>query len=177
MKILDLVPSWVWAILVAFMVAVGFVQTLTIADLRLSLADSKGVSESLRADIEKLQGDAAKQRAMDEAAARKRERELVQFYDQQEKAKDEQINRLRADVRNLRGGLRSLPARPSAAVQVGSAGSPAPADQATPAKCDGPVIYREDGELLVDEAERAETIRIELNRVYELYDKARAVKQ
>jgi len=177
MKILELVPRWVLAALVAVMVVIGFVQTLTISDLRVSLADNKVVSEALRADIEKLQADAAKQRAIDEAAARKRERELVQFYDQQEKAKDEQIDRLRADVRNLRSGLQHLPARPSATGQDVGARDQAAAAQATAQQCDKPVLYREDGSLLVDEAERAETIRLELLRVYELYDKAREVTE
>ena len=175
--ILDAIPGWLWALVCAGMLAFGVTQSVRLSDARVELADNRVVSQALRADIEKLMGDAATQRAMDENAARNRERELINFYAEQEKAKDEQIDRLRSDVRTLRAGLQQLPKRSATPEPNGSAGNPAAANQAPAVQCDGPILYQEDGGLLVDEAERAETIRLELLNLYELYDKARQLKQ
>lgn len=98
-------------------------------------------------------------------ATRAHETALQAAADKARIKRDDQINRLRADVRNLRNRVQYLPARPTEP-QAPGAGEVA-------RECDGPVLYREVGQELVNEAERADTIRIELLRVYQLWDEAR----
>lgn len=102
-------------------------------------------------------------------ATRAHETALQAAADKARIQRDDQINRLRADVRSLRDRVQYLPARP-AEPQASGAGEVA-------RECDGPVLYREVGQELVDEAERADTIRIELLRVYQLWDEARQLSE
>lgn len=180
--ILGGIPAWVWSLAIALQAAAWGLTALESRALehKLAVAEQRVqyVTAAKDAEIQAMLAAAAEQRAKDEAAARAREQALAEHYGELERAKDEQITRLRADVRSIRYGLRDLPARPAfgLAVPGGSQGVAAAAGQAPAVGCAGPVLYREDGGLLVQEAERADTIRLELLKLYDLLDRARAVK-
>ena len=156
-----LVPSWVWAALVSVLAATVGIQAVRISGLKADVAQEQLEHKSTRL---KYADEARKA----EADARQKEFELATAIDQQRKVKDDEISNLRRDVRNLRGRLSDLSTRPT-----GDSGAPTASFGQAPVGCPGPVLYRDTAEALVDEAERADVIRIELKACYGAWDKAR----
>lgn len=176
--VLDGVPGWLWALAVTALIGTNLVGVSQIAKLEVRLANAKTqVAEErvktgeVKDEFKQYKLDQAEQRIADEADARKRERDLQAQADKLRSQKDAEINRLRTDVRDLRYGLHTLPTRPALS-GAGGAGAAASGDQAA-GQCGAAVLYREDGELLVDEAGRAEEIRIEYLNLFDLYQRAR----
>lgn len=168
LSLLDLIPSWVWALMVVCLSATLGASQMHVGVLKHSVNAAKAETAEVKQQFAEYREAQAAQRAKDEAEARKREKDLQTAADQLRNRKDVEIARLRDDVRNLRYGLQYLPTRPAISASPSTAGT----GQAG-SVCPGPVLYRETGEELVSEAERAETIRLELLRVYELYDRVR----
>lgn len=176
--VLDGVPGWLWALAVAALMATNVVSLGQIGVLEVRLAQAKTeVAEQrvktgeVKAEFDQYKLDQADQRIRDEVEARQRERDLQAQADKLRSQKDAEINRLRADVRDLRYGLHTLPSRPALS-GAGGAGAAASGDPAA-GQCGAAVLYREDGELLVDEAGRAEEIRIEYLNLFDLYQRSR----
>lgn len=90
--------------------------------------------------------------------------------DTQRQEKNHEIARLNTRHDAALERLRQRPERPA-----GDAHVPATASNGQVASgCTGAELYRQDGQLLVGEFVRAETIRLELKACYQQYDKARA---
>lgn len=160
-SILGLVPGWVYAIAVAAL-SLG----LVVSNAQLQSAKSDLLAEKL--EHSKTKESYAQAARVAEATARQKERDLQLAADENRKAKDAEISALRRDVRNLRDRLSDLPVRPAS-----DTGAPASFGKAS-AGCPGPVVYRDTAEALVDEAERADTVRIALQACYRAYDAARS---
>lgn len=160
---LSIVPSWVWAILVAALVATTGIQTIRVSDLKAEVARVERAHDNT-----KLKYAEAARKA--EAEARAAEQTLREQVDQLRKVKQDEINALRRDVRNLRGRLSDLPARPAS-----DPGAEAASFGQAPLDCPGPILYRDTAEALVDEAERADVIRLELKACYASWDWARTI--
>ena len=156
--LLRMVPAPVWVVAVLILSSLCAWQEIRIAGYRVE-------AEAAEMKLAKTQIQFNRERMDAIQATRAHETALQAAADKARIQRDDQINRLRADVRSLRDRVQYLPARP-AEPQASSAGEVA-------RECDGPVLYREVGQELVNEAERADTIRIELLRVYQLWDEAR----
>ena len=88
------------------------------------------------------------------------------------KTKNAQIAKLDARLVAALGQLHNRPDRPSDGGVPPVAGT-----GATPAGCTGAQLYREDAELAIREATRADKLRVALSACYQQYDNAReAVK-
>ena len=163
--IFNIVPGWVYGIVLALMLAVGVTQELRISTFKVEVAAAKQASATQRLDYEQRARSA-------EAEARSREFDLHSFIDKLEATKNAEINTLNTDLRTLRKRLSDLPTRP--------AGDPGAKDasfgQATQG-CAGPVLYRDTAEALADEAGRADLIRINLQACYSAWDKASEITQ
>lgn len=169
----DVVPGWVWALIVAALLATGAAQQMHVATLKAQVHEQKALVANERAKFTGALLELSQAKAAAEKDARDREAGLQAAADKLREDKDAQINRLRADVRDLRYGLQYLPSRPSGIV-IGKTPETSLTGEAGQV-CPGPILYRETGEDLVSEAERADTIRIELIRLYDLYDRVREV--
>jgi len=97
-------------------------------------------------------------------AQRDKETELQRNMDKLRMEKNNELARLNTTVRSLTASLHSRPERPSAPAvpEVASAGDAG-------GWCSGPQLYREDAELAISEAERADTIRIALKACQDAY--------
>lgn len=159
--LLGIVPSWVWALLVTTLTATTGIQAVRISGLKADIATEQNAHSNT-----KLQYADAARKA--EAEARQKEADLNEAIAQQRKAKDNEIASLRIAVRNLRDSVSYLPARPSgdSGAATASFGPAAPGGA-------GPILYRDTAEALIDEAERADVIRINLKACYAAWDKAR----
>lgn len=158
---LSLIPAWIWALACAVLMATVGIQAVQISGLETEIAQERLAHKSTRLEY----ADKARHA---EAEARQKEFELAAAIDQQRKVKDDEISNLRRDVRNLRGRLSDLSTRPAS-----DPGAEAASFGQAPVGCPGPVLYRDTAEALVDEAERADVIRIELKACYGAWDKAR----
>ena len=163
LALVDLVPKTVYAIAVAALLALCGVQTVRLAATGSSLAAAK--AEKLQIVTANAQAQAAAQ-----ADARNREFQMQEILDRTRKTKDAQIAQLRIDVRRLLDRVPDLPQRPAGdpGAKDASFGAAAPG-------CPGPVVYGDTWEALTREAERADQLRAELQKVYELWDQTRAV--
>jgi hypothetical protein len=97
--------------------------------------------------------------------AREREKVMVESADRLRKEKDAQIANLNSRLGTALDGLRQRPQR-----------SPSP--EGSPASCNcqgatGASLSREDGEFLVREAARADSLRTALDQCYKQYDSVR----
>ena len=160
--LLRLVPAPVWVGAVLILSSLCAWQELRVVQYR-------GEAQSAEIKLAKAEIRVNQERAQAIQDARAHETALQAAADKARIQRDGQINRLRADVRNLRGRVQQLSSRP--------AGPQAPGAGEAAVDCPGPVLYRETGQDLVDEAERADTIRIELIRVYQLWDEARKLNE
>lgn len=170
-----MLPGWVWALICAGLMAMNGVQTIRVSVANSSLHKVQTQLAEERAGFEKLKAEASEQRAKDQETARKREQQLQAAADKLRSQKDAEIKTLRADVQSLRGRLRDLPERPNTSSAAGGSTTPAAGDREASPGYVGQVLYRDTGEHLVSEAERADTIRLELIRCYGLWDQARSV--
>lgn len=169
--LLDIVPGWMYAIGIAALLALGAGQAMHVSSLKGQVAKAKQATAQVKTEFAEFRAAAEKQRAEDEAAERKREQDLQAQADQLRSTKNAEINRLRADVRDLRYGLQHLPVRLSAGTPSG--GASAAAESRAPGQvCDGGFIHRETASDLVAESERAETIRIHYLELIDLYERA-----
>jgi septal ring factor EnvC (AmiA/AmiB activator) len=171
-----MLPGWIWALICAGLMAVNGVQMVRVSLAHGQVNTVKQQLAEERASFEKLKAEAAAQRARDESAARKREQTLQAAADKLRSQKDAEIQSLRADVRSLRDRLQQLPERPADATDTADRPAPEAAGaREAPSGYAGSVIYRDTGEALVSEAERADTIRLALIQCYSLWDQARSV--
>ena len=159
--LLDVVPGWVYALIIAALLALGVTQELRVGAYKIQVASEK----QSHADTKRQYAEAA---AKGQADARRKEQDLQSAIDAQRETKNAEINMLRADVRNLRERLSHLPARPA-----GDPGAATASFGQAPASCPGPILYLDTAEALADEAERADLIRINLKACYFAWDKAR----
>ena len=97
-------------------------------------------------------------------AQRTKEAELQAGMDKLREDKRRETARLNATVRALTDSLRDRPERPAvpASTSAGDAGG----------WCSGPQHYRQDAELALSEAERAEKIRLQLIQCQNMYREA-----
>lgn len=159
--LLNLVPSWVYAIVIAALLALGAGQAVHIAALKGSVATERAAHEKTKAEY------TAKALAA-EHDAREREQDLRSYVEKLKEQKDAQIDSLSADVRDLRKRLSYLPARPA-----GDPGAENAGFGQAPSGCPGPILYRDTAEALADEAERADVIRFSLKACYAAWDHAK----
>ena len=101
-------------------------------------------------------------------AQRDKEAALQASMDKLRTEKNNELARLNTTVRSLNASLRSRPERPSAPAvpEVASAGDGG-------GWCSGPQLYRNDAQLALSEAERADRIRLQLIQCQTAYEKAR----
>jgi hypothetical protein len=106
-----------------------------------------------------------------EQRARAKETALQVTADKLRRTKDAEITGLTVRVGELNKRLSNRADRP-ADPPAGAASSPRPSTSG----CTGAELYRPDGEFLVREARRAETLRAALRQCYAQYEDARALK-
>lgn len=167
-KMLNFVPGWLWA----STLVVTAIGCATIAmecnRLRVELANAQTDAAEARADVEGARAVAASELATAHSKARELERKLSHDATIQRKATDAEITNFSRRADALRGRLRDYAAT-------------ADAPGATAATCDQPtargdnlaVVPARIGEQDVAEAQRADTIRLELIACYGAYDRAR----
>lgn len=106
-------------------------------------------------------------------AARTREQELQVAADKFRSDAYVQINRLRGERDAAIDGLRSRPPRPAAATN--GAGLSAPTGPGAEAQgCTGAQLYRPDAEFLVGIASDYDELRLEYNKLWDIYQRARS---
>jgi hypothetical protein len=108
----------------------------------------------LNTKIESIQAEYARQYAAAQQKARATEQSMQSAADRLRRDKDAQINNLSTRVRTLTAELRNRPKRPST-----SSITPDARLGLTASGCSGAELYREDGEFLIREAARADTIQ------------------
>lgn len=107
---------------------------------------------------------------------RQREQTLQAAADQARRERDAQVAAARRNADALRERLFHAPEAPGVDYTLGGNTTPAASPRAFAPGSFGALVRGEAADVagnLVDEAERAETIRLELMRVYQLYDEAR----
>jgi len=169
LKIFDLVPGWVYAAVIAFLLAIYTIQwttsTTRIAELKVSLA-----SEQKRHSDYVAEQVGINKAAADEA--RKREQELQAAADKDRNESQTRINGLRAERDRALAELRKRPSRPEATAN--GVGLSKPAGSGPDAiGCTGAELYRQDAEAALGIASDADELRIEYHRLWGLYQRAR----
>jgi hypothetical protein len=124
----------------------------------------------LNTKLEALEANYARQYAAAQQKAREAEQSMQAAADKLRRDKDAQINSLNSRVRTLTAQLQSRPQRPST-----SSITPDARLGLTAKGCSGAELYREDGEFLVREAARADTIRESYKQCTAQYEKARKI--
>lgn len=172
-----LIPTWVWAAIIAALVAVIGIQYAAnqvtvagknthIAQLEKNLADKVTETQKLRADQEQ-------DRAAREAAARQKEQTAQAQAEQARKTTNAQIARLNSDLARAKRMLRDAAAQARAAAAPGGE-LPAPAGPG-PSGDPAGELPRQDGDDPLDLAASAELVRIGLKACYAAYDRAQAM--
>lgn len=157
------------AILFVALVATGF----KLWTEQLAHADTRADRDRISLSYAKYVGDqlAANKNAADEARAR--EQQLQTAADKFRKDAYVQINRLRVERDDALASLRDRPDRPASGAD--GAGVPAAAGPGAEAKgCTGAQLYRSDAEFLVGLAADHDELRIEFNKLWDLYQRARS---
>lgn len=183
LKVLDLVPSYVWALVVAALMVVGVSLNFQIAALKIQVAAANTAVAGAKAETEKVKTQHAQLIAQArnsqieiERQAREREHELQAKMDSQRKADHAKYVNLAAERDTLRLQFQSLAERfrpsPADSGKRGeSPGKTAGIGEAAPGgdqpRVSGPI------EDLIDEATRADKIRVALLGCYRAYDDAR----
>ena len=124
-----------------------------------------GYSQGVRDGEQVIRAEWDTEKAAIVTAQREKESLLQANMDKLRTEKNNELARLNTTVRNLTASLRSRPERP-AVPEVASAGDGG-------GWCSGPKLYREDAELALSEAERADRIRLQLIQCQTAYEKAR----
>lgn len=145
-----LIPSWLYAAVIAGLLATNCATLHRLDTAKLDLADLKAKhAEAARAAE-------ASARAKEQAAA-----ETLATIEQ--KARNDQ-KRLSADLAAALRELRDRPERPS--------GSDLSKGAANPVGCTGAQLYKPDAAFLIGESSRADGLRIALARCQAAYDQA-----
>lgn len=168
-RVLSLVPSWVYAAVIAFLLAIYTIQwtasTTRIAELKVSLAgEQKKHSDYVNGQIEINKAEADK--------ARKREQELQAAADKDRRVLNGTIARVRAERDDALGRLQDRADRP----QAGANGIvlPQPAGTGSAAgSCTGAELYRSDAQFLERHASQCEELRLHYLDLREKYERAR----
>lgn len=168
-KLFDLIPSWVYAAAVALLSTLLFLQWSTsnveiqrqkMAVLAEQKKHSDYVAEQLKINT----------KAKDEA--RQREQDLQAQADKDRHESQTRINRLRTERDAALAKLRDHPQRPASANGIVL---PSPAGSGSQASgCTGAELYREDAEAALGIGFDAEELRLEYNKLWSLYERARA---
>lgn len=172
LAIADIVPGWVWAAVVAALLATSCMQRNA---ARADLATAQTETATARQELETERRQAADRARLEADAARKREQTLQDQADLARKADQDEIRRIAAARDRALSELQKRPARPAGAAAPGV--PTAAGTGSTPAGCTGAQLYREDGEFLVREAARANVLRGALRSCIASYERARAVQQ
>ncbi len=175
--ILSLVPRWVWAALVAALAATSCKLTIDLGSVKLELEKAKVAMAEQEAAYESARANAAETLAAAQARARQAEQDTIKVAATIREESNAQILAANAVADSLRERVRNARAEAftrtySAAVMPRS--TTVAAAPETPVVSDEPVVLGTIGEQDVDEAERAETIRVELLGCYRQYDEARS---
>lgn len=169
-RVLGLVPSWLYAAVIAALLGVYAIQwttsTTKIAQLKTEVAAEQKKHSDYVTEQTRLNKEATDK-------ARERELELQAAADKERTESSVQINRLSAQRDAALAELRKRPRRPAAAANP--AGVPAAAGPGPEARgCTASELYREDAEAAFGISADAEKLRIEFNRIWSLYQRARA---
>lgn len=159
---MKIIPTWVYAAVIAALVALIGVQTVRVAGLKTDIAE-------LKQDHADVLSDQSEQRARDEKAARDKEAALRAGADKLAKEKQDEIDTINTRLGDALERLRQREARPAAVAS--GASTPAAACKGA----DGSGLYAEDGEFLIREASRADKLRAALMQCYQQYDAAAGV--
>lgn len=152
MKILDIVPSWIYALAITLLVGAVGVQQLRVSATKLEFATFKGEVEE------------ATRKA--EAEARQKEQALQTNADKLRREKDAEIKNANARAVALANSLQHRNARPSGDMPETSDARPVATG------CSGSGLYRQDGEFLVGEAAAGRQCQAFLRECRAAYDKA-----
>lgn len=173
--LLNAVPRWVWAALVAALAATSCKLKWDNNGLTVEIEKVRVVLEQERAAFAVAKADAADLYAETVEQYRAREQALQATADQARRERDVQVAASRRAADDLRERLLVYIDTPAVA-----AASYSPATAAAAARPFAPgslgALLRDEAAAaarqLVDEAERADTIRLELMRCYRQYDEA-----
>lgn len=175
--LLSAVPRWVWVALVAALSATSCKLKHDKDGLSIELEKTRVVLEQERADYAAARAAALEIHAATVTKYRTKEQELQAAANQARRERDAQVAAARRTAADLRERLFSafeIPAGPDhpASYTLASVAGPRPF-----APGSFGAFLRDEAEdaarHLIDEAERADTIRIELMRCYDQYDQAR----
>lgn len=171
---LDFVPKWVMAALLAMLAATSCKLKLDKDGLSFEVEKHKTNIATLTAQYEGERAAAAEAHAEEVEKARTAERKLVAAVADERKKADERVKVVQLAAADLRKRLRYAAEEPRAVAASVSIPSEPPRVEAFAPGSHGAEL-REDAIFLVGEAERADTIRVELNTCYASYEKARQV--
>lgn len=169
MKLFDFVPSWLWAAVVA-----GLLAMFLITNARLS-AEQLAHQTTKLTHAEQQNRLQAQLRELGEQY-RVTEQKLLADITTTRKETDEKVSAARATAADLRNRLRDIAARPVAGGLMPPPGGLA-AFAAPALGGDEAVVLGTLGEADVSEAERAEVIRLDLLACYAAYDAAREAQK
>ena len=181
--IFDLVPGWIYAALIAALIASScasnYRHSATVAGSLAKVEQANARASKAETELATYRGDAEAAARLASDAARTREQTLQKAADAARKTDHEEIIRIATQRDRALGELRKRPARPAdnsagaAAIAVPStAGAGAHA-----AGCSGAQLYREDGEFLIGEAARADQVRAAYRSCRAAYERARSEGQ
>lgn len=164
--IFALIPRWVYAALVATLAATSCKLTVDLGAVKLELEKAKVAYEQERAE-------AAIKLAQEQQRYREADQAIQKTATAIREETHAQILAANAVADDLRRRLRVASANAATAALVSSATQVAATEQAG-AGSDKPLVPAPIGEQDVDEAERADLIRVELLGCYRQYDAARS---
>jgi hypothetical protein len=166
----DLIPKWVWAALVAALTATSCKLTIDNAGFRLEIEKGKTEIAQVRGEHLAAVTKATEQAAAIQAAARKTEQDLQTAMNEHRRKTNENLATLTSERDSLRVRLQTeLAAHPPFTYEAPAAPG---AGEATTG--DHGAILPDPFGSLVEEAYRADQIRLELRGCYRAYDDARA---
>lgn len=171
---LDLMPKWVMAALLAMLAATSCKLKLDKDGLSLEIEKHKTNIATMTAQYEGEMAAAAEAYAEEVEKARAAERAIVTAVADERKKADERVKAVQLAAADLRDRLRYASYQARAVAASVSVPSEPPRVEAFAEGSHGAEL-REDAIFLVGEAERADTIRVELNTCYASYEKARQV--
>lgn len=171
LALLDLVPAWLYAAAIVFLLSIYSIQwttsTARIAELKVSLATEQKKHSDYVAEQARINKEAADK-------AREREQQLQSDANTFRNNAYAQINRLTRERDAALDSLRNRPERPAA----NTAGVPSTAGPGGEARhCTGAELYRGDAEFLVRLSADYKELGIRYDELWSLYQRARAGAQ
>ncbi len=173
LKIFDFVPGWVYAVVIAALLATVGAKQLALSDARLQVAQTQEALANVKAEHQKLIADAATRTAQAEQVAREKEFTLQTKITALEKKRNEDIAATSRSYERIIAGLRDRPSRQTAPDPAKPGQTRASAGDSK--GCSGAELYREDGAFLVGEAARADRLRFALIACYAAWDEAQGI--